>query len=279
VPDILMRALLQGAVWAGTLIVLSWGSLPAALRRGLALATSAAGMLFLVLALGAEGQRESAATGSFLLQERYVVPTAPVSAALPYYVLTAVCLLLGTLGLALPDALAHRLRAHWVAVAVALGLMTTAVRFALEKAAAPRAWTWAAGVTLLPPIVGAAFAWNVRDARNRLGALVRALFAYGLAVRAGVALMYTLATTMHLGSHYDLSLARIALTDFGGRGTAPEPGSLAQLATVVFVPQLLLWPLFTVLAGLTGALPVLLVLRDPAGDAATGMAASRESPF
>ncbi len=273
-PDNVTRVLLQAVVWAGTLIVLSWGSLPVRLRQAVALATSAAGIVFLVLALGAEGQREIAATGSFLLQERYVVPAAIVSAGLPYYVITAVCLLLGTLGLAVPEPVAIRLRAHWVAVAVALGLLTTAVRFALEKAAAPPAWTWAAGVTLLPPVVGAAFAWNLRSARRRLGSLLRALFTYGLSVRAGVALMYTLATTLHLGSHYDLSLARIAWGDPAG---APEPGSVAQLASVVLLPQLLVWPLFTVLAGLLGALPVLLVGRRPAGEDTTGITAQSEA--
>ena len=64
---------------------------------------------------------------------------ASASASLRYYVVTAVCLLLGTAGLAVPDETAGRLRRHWVGTAIALSLgNTTVVSVDNDLTAVPR---------------------------------------------------------------------------------------------------------------------------------------------
>jgi hypothetical protein len=275
VPPSALRFSLTAVLCAVAVLVIVWGHLGAGLRRSLALVTSGLGVLFLVLALGAEGQREATPTGSVLLRMRYAGEPASAAAAVPYYVLTALCLLLGTLGLAVPDRAADGLRQHWLVLATGLSLVVTALRFALEKAAAPWAWAWAAGITVLAPVVGGAFAWCLKDARPLFGRLVRALLVYGLSARAGVALMYVLATTLHLGSHYDLSAATIRVEYPMSAGMVElVPGSFHQLLSAVLLPQLLVWPVYTVLAGVLGALPVLLVLQ---ARGAAGVAAHTEA--
>jgi hypothetical protein len=176
------------------------------------------------------------------------------SASLPYYVMTAVCLLLGTLGLAFPDQAAARLARHPVSTAVAVSMLATVVRFGLEKAAAPKEWTWAVGVTWLAPIVGAFLAIRLREQGRGLRVLAPALLVYGLASRGWVALTYAAATAGRLGSHYDLSSAWVQLKDpVTGVVRSFSPGSLSQMLYVVALPQLMVWPLYTVLVGLIGA--------------------------
>src|SRR6266545_1796525 len=91
------------AVWAGAAMLFSWPRLSGPWRRTLALATSGAGLVFLILALHTQGLRESASTAVFLLGRPYVTEQVSASASLPYYVATALCLLLGTAGLALSE--------------------------------------------------------------------------------------------------------------------------------------------------------------------------------
>ena len=251
-------------VLAGFLVVsailLWWAWLPPRLRRALALVASGAGLLFLVLALNTAGHREAETTGSFVLGSAYVSGQASASASLPYYVITAVCLMLGTAGLALPDPVARRLAGHPLGSAVAVSVLTTLVRFALEKAAAPKDWTWAVGVTWLAPLVGAFLALRLREQGRGLRALAAALLLYGLASRGWVALTYMLATAWRLGSHYDLSSAWVPLRDpITGAGQRLAPGSVAQMLYVVAIPQLIVWPLYTVVAGLLGAAAVYLL--------------------
>jgi hypothetical protein len=250
---------------AGFLLVsamlLWWAWLPPRLRRGLALAASGAGLLFLVLALNTAGHREAETTGSFVLGSAYVSGQASASASLPYYVITAVCLLMGTAALALPDAAARGLARHPVASAVAVSVLATLVRFALEKAAAPKDWTWAVGVTWLAPLVGAFLAIRLREQGHGLRTLAAALLVYGLASRAWVALTYLAATGWRLGSHYDLSSAWVQLQDpVTGMARSFSPGSVSQLLYVVALPQLMVWPLYTVAVGLLGAAAVYLLV-------------------
>jgi hypothetical protein len=241
--------------------LLWWAWLPPRLRRGLALVASAAGLVFLLLALNTAGYREAETTGAFVLGPTYVSGHASASASLPYYVITAVCLLMGTAGLALPDALVGRMCAHPVTCAVGVSALATVVRFALEKAAAPREWTWAVGVTWLAPLVGAFLAVRLKDQGRGLRALAAALLAYGLASRGWVALTYVVATLASLGSHYDLSSAWVQLRDpLTGAARMFDPGSVTQMLFVVVVPQLLVWPVYTLVAGLVGAAAVALIM-------------------
>ena len=241
-------------------VLLWWAWLPPRLRRAAALAASAAGLLFLVVALNTTGHREAETTGSFVLGSAYVAGQARASAGLPYYVFTAVCLLMGTAGLALPDHLAQRLARHPLGTAIVVSILATLVRFALEKAAAPKEWTFAVGVTWLAPLVGAFLALRFRETGRGFRAVAPALFLYGLASRGWVALTYTAATLWRLGSHYDLSAAWIQLRDpLTGVGRSFAPGSLAQMLYVVAVPQLMVWPLYTMCVGLLGAGAVYLI--------------------
>ena len=98
-----MRAVIVLLVWTLSAVILNWGRLSLPWRRRLSLAFSGAGLAFLFLALNTGGLRESASTGAFLIGTPYVTGTVSASASLPYYVMTGLCLLLGTTGLALPE--------------------------------------------------------------------------------------------------------------------------------------------------------------------------------
>src|SRR5688500_12143767 len=240
-------------VWAVAAAFLWWGRLPGEWRRGIALGTSAIGVVMLMLALNTQGQREAPTTAQFPLSDRYVTGHASASASLPYYVITAVCLLLGTAGLVVPDHQARRLDGHWFAAAVALSFAVTALRFALEKVAAPTTWTSAVGITWLPPIVGAYFLLQLRERVQGVGALALRPLACALLARAEVPLLMVSATTQRLGSHYDLSgFTRVKVPVTGGvhHFTA---GSWEQIAFLGAIPQLTFYVAYTVVMGLIGA--------------------------
>jgi hypothetical protein len=250
-PQGLSYALAALVVWLLCAAILWWGRLPSDWRRGAALLASAGGVLALLKAVNSEGVREASTLG-FLIATPYVTEQASASASLPYYLLTGMGLALGTLGLALRDELVVRLARHWFAAAVALSLLITALRFTLEKAAAPRVWTWAVGVTWLAPLVGAFFAVNLRGAAHRFRALGAWLAAYALIVRGAVALLMLAATKNGLGSHYDMSSLVRVQHPLSGRVYEFVPGSFEQLFALVLAPQLLVWPAYTVLAGMLG---------------------------
>jgi hypothetical protein len=258
-PQTLSYALAALVVWLLAAAVLWWGRLPGSWRRGVALFASGGGLVALIVAVGSEGVREASTLG-FLIAVPYVSEQASASASLPYYLLTGIGLSLGTLGLALRDDVAARLARHWFVSAVALSVLVTALRFALEKAAAPRAWSWAVGVTWLAPLVGAFFAVNLKDRRS-FRALAGALLAYGLLVRGCVAALMVAATKHGLGSHYDVSSLVSVRHPMTGRIHEFVPGSLEQMLAIAIVPQLVFWPVFTVLAGLLGAGIAWLLMR------------------
>ncbi len=230
---------------------LSWGFLSARGRRALSLLLSAAGIVFLVLGLGAEGQRDAPTTGAFLLGSIYVTGLASAAASLPYYVVTGVCLLLGTLGLALPETVARRLAERRVSTAVALSVLVTLVRFGLEQAAAPTSWTRVVGIAGLAPLVGAYLALTALPERRRVRSFFLDLLVYAFLVRVWVVSLYVIATRLRLGSHFDLSaVVRLTVPFAGEREFAPA--SWAQILSLAILPQLTFWPLFTMLAGAVG---------------------------
>jgi hypothetical protein len=266
----LQRVATAVVFWAVAALVLWWGRLPAPGRRTLALLTSAAGLVFLVLAVNTEGIRESPTVAVFLLGTPSVVEQVSASASLPYYVLTGVCLLLGTAGLAVRDDVAQRMERRWMASAVGLSLAVTLLRFALEKAAAPESWTYAVGIVWLIPVAGAWFAMNLRTNWRTVKPLAGSLLVYALTVRGFVALFMVVASTLRLGSHYDVSPWSHVM--FRGQVYLYEPGSLAQILELAVVPQLVFWPPFTLFAGLLGAAVALgaaavLGSRQPAASA------------
>jgi len=238
-------------VWLLAGAFLWWTRLPGRWRRAAALLTSGGGLIALILAINTEGVREASTVG-FLLGTPYVTEQASASASLPYYLLTGIGLLLGTAALAVADDTAARLGRHWLATAITLSLLLTAIRFTLEKAAAPRAWTWAAGITFLAPLVGAFFAMNLREQGKGFRQLAGALLVYAYAARGAVAALMLVASKEGLGSHYDVSSLIRVQHPLTGRVHEFVPGSLAQILSLGLIPQLVVWPLYTLLAGLLG---------------------------
>ena len=251
-------AVTAAAVWVAAAALLWWGHLPGSWRRSLALLTSGLGLYFLVQAVGTEGVREAPTLRVFLLGTPYESDQALASASLPYYILTGVCLLFGTAGLAVRDDVARLLARRWYATAVVLALLLTVLRAVLEKVAAPASVTFVLGITWLPPVVGAFFALCLRSEGRGLRALVRALLAYALTVRGFVVVLMMVATRIRLGTHYDVSsMTHVILF---GQLRDFAPGSLSQIAWLALVPQLVFWPLLTVAAGMVGAALALVVV-------------------
>jgi hypothetical protein len=239
--------------WALAVLLHWWPRLDASWRLRISAATSAAGVSFLVAAVEAEGQRESALTSMVLMGPATVTATASASASLYYYVLTAACLLLGFAGLALGEPLSRWLAPRWLATSVSVAWALTLVRFLLEKSAAPPLLVQALGVTWLAPVAGAYLATGLSPAQSGWRPVLRSLLAYAFLVRGFVAAFGLAATQLGLGSHYDVSgvtTVPVALTGdvytFVARGWR-------QALWLTLVPQLLAWPLFTIVAGWLGA--------------------------
>jgi hypothetical protein len=248
-----MLTLTIALAWALAALMHWWPRLPAAWRLRLSVATSAAGIGFLVAAVQAEGRRESALTSVILVGPATLTATASASASLYYYVLTAVCLLLGFAGLVFGEALSRWLTLRPLVGSVAVAWLVTVVRFLLEKSAAPALLVQATGVTWLAPVAGACIATGVGPARTGGRPLLRALVAYAFLVRGFVVLVALVATRFGLGSHYDVSgltLVPVALT---GDTYSFVPGTWRQTFWLILVPQLVAWPVFTVVAGMAGA--------------------------
>ncbi len=244
-------ALLSASAMAG--VLLAWLHLPGQWRRRLALASSVGAVISLVLAMSTEGFRESPTVAVFLMGRPYVLENTAASASLPYYVLTGVLLLLGFAGLALGDEAARRYRRRPLIIAVLLSLLITVVRFLLEKAAAPTAWTYVVGISWIPLVVGAYLALHYQAEGKSFRALLGALVAYALLARGAVALLMVVATRWRLGSHYDVSPLTQVSMPMTGQVYSFVAGSAEQVMNVAVLPQLLVWPVYTVLTGLVGA--------------------------
>jgi hypothetical protein len=197
-------------------------------------------------------------------------------------VLTAVCLLLGFAGLVLGERLARWLSRHWVLSAAAVAWLITVIRFLLERTASPHLLTQVVGVTWMAPVAGAWFATRLRSEGRSLASVLPSLALYAYLVRGFVALVAVAATRMHLGTHYDVSpLVRVSLGfALGVQGF--EAGSWSQIFWLSLVPQLVIWPLYTVAAGLAGAaliwrlLPRSTPRPSPASLAPGALASSRD---
>ena len=86
-----------------------------------------------------------------------------------------------------------------------------------------------------------------------MAALAAALLVYGLAVRTAVAALMVVASTLRLGSHYDVSALVAVRNPFTGRVYEFVPGSFSQVWNVGVIPQMAIWPVYTLVAGLLGA--------------------------
>ncbi len=238
--------------WALGGLMHFWPRFPGRWRRAVSVASSAAGLAFLVAGTVAEGLRETETTSLVVLGPSFLTATASASASLHYYVLTAVCLLLGFAGLVFGEPLARWLSRHWLFAAAFVAWLITVMRFLLEKSAAPHLLTQVVGITWMAPVAGALFGVCLRDEGRGGRELVRPLVTYAFLARGFVVLVAVLATRLQLGTHYDVSpLVRVSL---GLTGTEQSfvAGSWSQLFWLSFVPQLVVWPLYTVAAGLAG---------------------------
>jgi hypothetical protein len=241
-----------------------WPRLPPVWRRRISLATSAGGIACLVAALQAEGLRESALTSSVVVGPAVVTATASAAASLYYYVLTAFCLLLGFAGLGFGDALSRWLFPRPLASSVAVAWLVTVARFLLEKSAAPLALVQAIGVTWMAPVAGAYLATRPGAGRPGLRSLARTLVVYAFLVRGFVAVVGLLATRLGLGTHYDVSALTQVPVALTGAVYTFFPGGWSQVFWLTLVPQLLVWPAFTVIAGILGGALVSLLPREAA---------------
>jgi hypothetical protein len=258
IPSGPVTELALSAIVAWSLAVLMhwWPRLRGTARRRLAVVTSIAGIAFLLAAMRAEGLRESAITSMVIVGPAWHTATASATASLHYYVLTGVCLLLGFAGLAAGEPLARWLAPRWLASSVAVACLVTLLRFLLEKSAAPALLVQSIGVTWMAPVAGAYLATGLHHDRPGWRPLVTTLAAYAFLVRGFVALFVAFSTLRALGTHYDVSpLTAVPLPLLGGT-LSFAPGSAAQVLWLALVPQLVLWPLFTIGAGLAGALAV-----------------------
>jgi hypothetical protein len=251
------------ANWVIGASLLFWPRLAGAKRRLVALVWTSAGLLALVLAIGAEGSRQATSEAVFLLGQTYVTGFTAASASLPFYALTVLCLAAGFVGLALREETAHTLAHRWWGLAVATSLAAVGLRFTLEAMATPVGWARVVGVTPLAPVVGALFALSVREEDGGFVDLLRALCTYAWIIRGAVAALTTACTLLGLGTHFDLSPLTEVRNPFTGTLQGFEPHSFRQLLMLTLVPQLLIWPVYTVLVGLlAGAL-----VWSPAGPA------------
>ena len=68
-----------------------------------------------------------------------------------------------------------------------------------------------------------------------------------------MALVGVVATRFGLGSHYDVSSLTFVPVALTGDAYTFVPGTWRQTLWLTLVPQLLVWPIFTVVAGMAGA--------------------------
>ena len=250
-----MTTLLLTVALAATLAVPMhwWPRLAAPHRRRLSIATSLAGLGFLVAALRSEGQRDTALRSLVLVGPATATAHASATASLYYYVLTGVCLLLGFTGLIASDPLARWLRPRPLLSTAAVAWLVTLVRALLEKSAAPSVLVDAVGVTWLAPFAGAYLALALEPRAGGAAALGPQLLRYAYLVRVVVAAVGVTATRLGAGTHYDVSPLTEVAVAFSDRTWVFEAGSWSQLFWLTLLPQLLIWPVFTVLVGMAGA--------------------------
>lgn len=238
-----------------------WPRLAARNRHRLALATSLAGLAFLVAALRSEGLRESALTSLVLMGPATLTARASASASLYYYVLTGTCLLLGFAGLIFSDPLARWLKPRPLLSSVAVAWLVTVLRFLLEKSAAPAILVEAVGVTWLAPLAGAYLASTLPAHRGGATGLLQQLLRYAFLVRGFVAVVGVVATRLAAGTHYDVSPLTEVAVAFSDAPWRLSAGSWEQLFWLTLLPQLVIWPALTVVVGMAAG--ALVLLRGP----------------
>ena len=92
------------------------------------------------------------------------------------------------------------------------------------------------------------------------------LLRYAFLVRGFVALVGVVATRLAAGTHYDVSPLTEVAVAFAAGTWVFAPGSWEQLFWLTLLPQLVIWPAFTVLSGITAGAAALWLApeSDPA---------------
>ena len=231
-----------------------WPRLPATHRRRLSIATSLAGLGFLVAALRSEGLRESALT-SLVLVGPGDAHRARLGLGEP--LLLRAHRRLPAARLRGPRSSATRspagCRPRPLLSSVAVAWLVTVVRLLLEKSAAPSLLVEAVGVTWLAPVAGVYLALALRPEGVGPTALLQVLLRYAFLVRGFVALVGVVATRLAAGTHYDVSPLTEVPVAFAAGTWVFAPGSWEQLFWLTLLPQLVIWPAFTVLVGMAAA--------------------------
>jgi hypothetical protein len=93
-----------------------------------------------------------------------------------------------------------------------------------------------------------------------------------------VAVVGVTATRLTAGTHYDVSPLTEVAVAFSERSWVFAPGSWPQLFWLTLLPQLVIWPAYTVVAGMAGAALGFLVSPAPAAPAAEAEDASSQAP-
>lgn len=106
---------------------------------------------------------------------------------------------------------------------------------------------WWVSLSLLIPVFGVYFAFKLRDAARPYRRLLAALYLYGLSVRIPTAIVYGLSGALGWQTHYSI---------YG------PPGTDSGYVLGGLVPQLVLWPIITVIGGALFGIPALLLLRS-----------------
>jgi hypothetical protein len=86
------------------------------------------------------------------------------------------------------------------------------------------------------------------------------------------------ATRLQAGTHYDVSPLTEVAVAFSDRTWVFEAGSWTQLFWLTLLPQLLIWPAFTVLAGMAGAAVAFALVPAAELAAADGSEAPQSAP-
>jgi hypothetical protein len=137
-----------------------------------------------------------------------------------------------------------------ILVPVIITNLVTLLRLTLEllgfSYSSPKDFAWWMGIFIFIPLCGLYFAYQLRESANPYKRLALTLLVYGLSVRVVVAFVYWLSGTMNWKTHYSI---------YG------PPGQNWGFIKGALLPQMLLWPLFTLIGGLIFGLPVLLYLR------------------
>lgn len=136
---------------------------------------------------------------------------------------------------------------HILFVPLSLSVVFLIWRLLLEKTAAPSALSSMIGMIWLPPAIGVFLAFELTGKKHRVKELIRTLAMYAWLARSLVAVLMVTLSFLKLGSHYDISAVTSIDSPFGKRSYSPN--SFRHHLELIYIPQLLFWPLVTIVAG------------------------------